>query len=156
VRASPNVLARDTASVHPPTGDHTPITQINGHSKPPPCSIVPVTLPREYTTNGIKQTLYTDSDPVCTQCNRETSGAHRCDCCNKPIHVMCGIQIGEDWGYGSLVRCKLCNVAVQEVKSAKATYASSVIYNNAHSKSLKLHSVQRVNPHSLTRPRDRQ
>ncbi|KAL3285543.1 hypothetical protein HHI36_000073 [Cryptolaemus montrouzieri] len=44
---------------------------------------------------------------VCSVCGKETSQAHFCSCCLKPVHSICGISCGEE-GYGSEVLCFLC------------------------------------------------
>jgi hypothetical protein len=75
----------------------------------------------------------TELDLLCVKCQNETSGAHRCDVCNKSVHIICGTQIGEE-GYGSSVRCDMCSQDLQD-NTCKATYSSKLTHGTYHSKS---------------------
>ena len=56
-------------------------------------------------------TSSTAGDLDCIKCGLETSGAHKCYRCLRPIHFICGRQGGEE-GYGSSVWCPRCDIEV--------------------------------------------
>jgi hypothetical protein len=50
-----------------------------------------------------------DYDSICHICFEPTSGAHTCMGCKKPVHAICGDNVGEE-GYGTQILCRRCVV----------------------------------------------
>lgn len=47
---------------------------------------------------------------ICHICFEELSGGHRCQSCDKLVHLLCGKPVGEE-GYGQKVICFNCGNA---------------------------------------------
>jgi hypothetical protein len=43
----------------------------------------------------------------CKGCGEEVEGSHFCDLCGAPMHVFCGVGVGEE-GFGQKIRCPQC------------------------------------------------
>ncbi|CAF4947546.1 unnamed protein product [Pieris macdunnoughi] len=61
---------------------------------------------------------------ICLVCTKETTGAHSCRSCFKPVHVICGLTDGEE-GYGSQILCFICkreqDIAKERAQTLKGT-----------------------------------
>ncbi|XP_073966897.1 SCAN domain-containing protein 3-like [Choristoneura fumiferana] len=93
----------------------------NGRNASPRSDII--SLPHIYlgkqNTDGISTS--SSNVEVCLVCGNETTGAHSCRSCCKPMHVICGFSDGKE-GYGSQILCFLCKNEQDIAKERELTH----------------------------------